>query len=244
MRLGAYDTIVDNCKRLSQLHQFRPEPILLMLSAMGGGYKQQSSWQNLALQKFLHRELRIYDEAVCGVKLRYNSRVQRWAQIQTTGQSRRLGDFIDIDDEVDETAGKSSQQWRPGTQDVDEDDEPEEEEGDGEGEEVDDADASAHPSGAVEEATEIPKPTKHSPVFNALYGQNMLTAKSYQSALCEWFSPPACHVSQLTRPPQSISSGHTKSTNTTPCCACSLLKPSLGVPLCANLTTETTRSRR
>ncbi|WOO80159.1 Transcription factor tau subunit sfc4 [Vanrija pseudolonga] len=183
MRLGAYDTIVDNCKRLSQLHQFRPEPILLMLSAMGGGYKQQSSWQNLALQKFLHRELRIYDEAVCGVKLRYNSRVQRWAQIQTTGQSRRLGDFIDIDDEVDETAGKSSQPWRPGTQEVDEDDEPEEDE-DGEAEgDGEEADASADPSGAVEGATEIPKPTKHSPVFNALYGQNMLTAKSYQSAL-------------------------------------------------------------
>ncbi|KAL1412045.1 transcription factor TFIIIC subunit tfc4 [Vanrija albida] len=173
MRLGAYDAIVDNCKRLSQLHQFRPEPLLLMLSAMGGGYKQQSSWQNLALQKYLHRELRIYDEAVCGVKLRYNGRVKRWAQIQTTGQSRRLGDFVDIDEEVDEAAG-NSQPWRPATQEVDEDDEADEDA------DVDDAPADA--SGVVDE-TEIPKPTKHSPVFNALYGQNMLTAKSYQSAL-------------------------------------------------------------
>lgn len=162
IRLKAYDRIADNCKRLAQMHQFRPEPLLLLLSSLGGGTKQQIVWSNLALQKFLHREVRIYDEAVYGVKLRFNKRHQRWAQILTTGQSRRLGDPVD---------DEQSRQPRN-----------DEEEGDEEEEEEDE-------TGSVEVETsehDCPKPTTNSPVFNTLYGQNMLTTKSYQSALCEY----------------------------------------------------------
>lgn len=167
MRMKSYERISDNAKRLAQMHQFRPEPLLLMLSALGGGAKQQHVWSNLALQKFLHREVRIFDEAVYGVKLRFNQRHQRWAQILTTGQSRRLGDVLLEDDHPSRRQSRVAED-----DDVEDDEEAEENEpmtASGDGEEHD-----------------CPKPTCHSPVFNTLYGQNMLTTKSYQSALCEY----------------------------------------------------------
>lgn len=171
MRMQAHDKIVDNCKRLQQMHQFRSEPLLLMLAALGGGLKQQSAWHNLALQKFLHREVRIYDEAVCGVPLRFNKRHMRWAQIINTGVSRRLGDLAP--EEADDDASTGVGAPDPTL------------EGDGDEDEL--------AADGDEDATErtdagdqiVPRPKKHSPVFNALYGQNMLTTRSYQSALCE-----------------------------------------------------------
>lgn len=163
------EAITDNCKRLAQLHQFRPEPLLLMLSALGGGLKGQGSWHNLALQKFLHREVRIYDEAVAGVQLRYNKRHRRWAQVLESGRSRRFGDVVE---EEDEENGRQRGQDK-GDDASDEDDH-----------EAEDEEDSMAPSGTADQH-ECPKPTKYSPVFNTMYGQNMLTTKSYQSALCE-----------------------------------------------------------
>lgn len=167
------EAITDNCKRLAQLHQFRPEPLLLMLSALGGGTRGQGAWHNLALQKFLHREVRIYDEAVAGVKLRYNKRHRRWAQVLESGRSRRFGDLVL---EGDDDNASTPRQRRQKKQDDDMSDEEDDEESD--------EDESVAPSGVVDDH-ECPKPTKYSPVFNTLYGQNMLTTRSYQSAMCK-----------------------------------------------------------
>lgn len=172
MRMQSHDRIVDNCKRLQQMHQFRSEPLLLMLAALGGGLKQQNAWHNLALQKFLHREVRIYDEAVCGVPLRFNKRHMRWAQIINTGVSRRLGDLAH--EEVDDEASAGVSAPDPAME--------------GEGDEDEDgADGDDDVSERQDAGDKIvPRPKKHSPVFNALYGQNMLTTRSYQSALCKY----------------------------------------------------------
>lgn len=199
MRLKLYDRITDNCKRLSQMHQFRPEPLLLMLATLGGGHKQQAAWHNLAFQKFLHREVRIYDEAVTGVKLRFNVRHQRWAQILNPGQSRRLGDLVDDITEPGSSPTKRSVELDGA--------------GDGEDEDMEENE-STEASGLVEEH-DCPKPTKHSPVFNTLYGQNMLTTKSYQSALCTCGAP-------FVTDKESISCALTRPTSTTRSCASSL----------------------
>ncbi|KAK4684844.1 general transcription factor 3C polypeptide 3 (transcription factor C subunit 4), partial [Tremellales sp. Uapishka_1] len=108
MRMRQYEKITDNCKRLAQIHQFRPEPFLIMLRALGGGIKAQQAWAALPLQKFLHRELRIFDEAVGGYKMTYSVKAGRWTQIQKVGLSRRLGDDYglgDGDEEDEEEEG-------------------------------------------------------------------------------------------------------------------------------------------
>lgn len=181
IRTKAWDKIAENSKRLAQLHQFRPEPMLLMLSAFGAGQKQQLAWHNVTLQKFLHRELRIYDEAVLGVKLRWNKIHQRWAQIIQAGVNRRV---IDTTADVDE----SVRMFRTGSNQDDNGNESDEEEVD-DGVDEDEGDVEGDRDIVMDAAMEDeahPKPHIQSPVFNTMYGQNMLTTKSYQSALCTY----------------------------------------------------------
>ncbi len=151
MRTRSYDKICENTRRLAQMHQFRPEPFLIMLASLGsGGIKANNAWMNVQLQKFIHRELRISDDAVKGLKLHYNPPSQRYAPVIRIGLSRSLGDEIG--------------------------DEPEDED---EGE-----DDPAEASMDGEEAPEAPLPKMAPPLLNAIYGQHMLSAKAYQSALC------------------------------------------------------------
>lgn len=170
IRMKAYEQIAENCKRLAQMHQFRSEPLLLMLAAFGTGQKPQFAWHNVALQKFLHRELRIYDEAVLGVKLRWNKTHQRWAQILQAGINRRV-----IEPEVADADDSTRMSRRDSLNEVND------AESDAAG---DDGDGDVSMAGADADDIPIPKPQIQSPVFNTIYGQNMLTTKSYQSALC------------------------------------------------------------
>lgn len=194
MRIRAYDKITDNCKRLSQMHQFRAEPLLLMMSALGGGgLKAHKAWVTLALQKFMQRELRIYDDATKGRTMHYSTKMRRWALPIQVGVSRwafRTGKDESAPREEDEeedgddrigagggaestTRGASSRRrGEDGDEDEDDEDyESERAEGDAE--------------------LEVPKPTKPSPNFNTIYGQAMLSNKSYQTSLCECGPPHA-----------------------------------------------------
>ena len=168
MRMKAYEKIVDNCKRLAQIHQFRPEPFLLLLSSISrGGSKAAAAWQNLQLQKYLHRDLRIHDSIVKGHKTNFNVQWGRWTTVGRIGLSRRLGDNVD-DEEGEEGEG--------------------DEDGDGGGDGGDDEDEEneqREDRGANQSAAEVLKPTKFSPTLNVIYGQHMLSARAYQSALCE-----------------------------------------------------------
>lgn len=99
MRLKAYDKIVDNCKRLSQMYQFRMEPLLLLLGCLAdGGEKADSAWKVLQLQKFIHRDLTIHDGLLKGHRSTYSKRFARWHPIIKVGVSRRLGDEQHYDD--------------------------------------------------------------------------------------------------------------------------------------------------
>lgn len=99
MRTKQYPKIVDNCRRLSQLFQFRMEPLLLLLGALaGGGEKAAGAWRIIQLQKFIHRDLTIHDDLVQGHRSTYSKRFARWYPIIKIGVSRRLGDAAHYDD--------------------------------------------------------------------------------------------------------------------------------------------------
>jgi general transcription factor 3C polypeptide 3 (transcription factor C subunit 4) len=166
------------------MHQFRPEPFLIMLASLcGGGQKAHNAWQNIQLQKFIHRELRITDEAAKGLKLHYKPSTQRWAPIVRIGFSRRLGDDVG--------------------------DDPEEEEDNRE-------DGSVMQSNDGEMGKEAPLPKTSSPILNAIYGQHMISARAYQSALCRLFSLGEA----LAEIAQSTCSERTRSRNVIRCSAC------------------------
>lgn len=195
MRTRSYDAIADNCRRLAQLHQFRAEPFLLMLAAMGaGGARAAAVWSKTPLSRFIHRELRLADEAVSGIKMTFNKRNRRWNQVSVVGLSRRLGDDLGADEPEEEEGGGGG----AGTGD---DFESQARESRAvsrssvpraDGQDLSDEEDDELPLGAEagmdteDTGRPIPKPTVPSPYLNAIYGQYMLTQKSYQSALCKW----------------------------------------------------------
>lgn len=218
MRTKAYLKIANNCRRLSQMHQFRTEPYFIMLACIGGGgIPAFAAWQDLRLQKFLHRELMIYDAVVKGYKFHFSTSNGRWAQEIKSGLTSRLGDAVPVDDEhpdaeaEDEPTGgvrgQSGVAWRRGTRiplgDAMDDEDPMDVDGENDDATADvDADAGADIDDDADMAEEdegrdevdmglgeVPvKPTKFSPMWNYLYGISMLNSKSYQTALCEWCS--------------------------------------------------------
>jgi general transcription factor 3C polypeptide 3 (transcription factor C subunit 4) len=153
----------------------------------------------------MQRELRIYDDATKGRTMHYSTKMGRWALPIQVGVSRwafRTGkdeaappeeddeEGEDEDDrvaaggaEASTTRGASSRR-RGEVGDEDEDDEDEDYEAE-------------RAEGDAE--LDVPKPTKPSPNFNTIYGQAMLSNKSYQTSLCECGSP---HVSTCPCPPQ------------------------------------------
>lgn len=180
------------CRKLSQAHQFRPEPLYLLQAALtGGGQAAHTEWCSLNLQRFIHREMSIFEEAIEAKGMHFSHRIQRWAIPPQTGISRLLGDQVDerrVDDDDDAGAGASGVQKKkkgrksrgvPGTlgeameEDEDYEDEVEEEEE----EEV---------SG---DRKETKRPTRVSPAWSALYGQYMLSSASHHGALCASFHP-------------------------------------------------------
>lgn len=186
MRL--YDKIIENCKRLIQMHQFRIEPLLLMNAALAsGGSKAQKQYQDRTFQRFIHRELRIFEQSVRGIRLRWNGLTMRYNEITKVGWSRKLGDVSsgeeegDGDEDGDEggsvapTPGKTKGKRSKSSERRDEVDEEEEDEEDGRYGPTGDDDQP--------EAPPLPKPTKASPNFNAVYGQLMLTNSAYQTSL-------------------------------------------------------------
>ncbi|EIW71252.1 hypothetical protein TREMEDRAFT_27203, partial [Tremella mesenterica DSM 1558] len=179
MRAKAYDKIYDNCKRLAQLHQFRIEPLQLMLACLGGkGLRAAVVWQGSILQRFVHRELRIWDDAAHGLRLHYNPIWGRWAQSVKNGYSRLQWQDVDNVEEVEveeeEGGGERNEdiEMEEELVEVEKDQEEMDLEFDGEG-----------LLGNEQPQEEVPRPTKPSPGLNVLYGQHMLSAKSYQSAL-------------------------------------------------------------
>lgn len=200
MRTRSYTTIAEMCKRLAQGHQFRTEPFLLMLGCMGGGgIPAHAAWQDSKLQKFIHRELRMYDNVVRGLKFHYSVPAGRWTQEIQIGYSDRLDDNVPVEgedeDELDEDDDearpkqrkKAGVAWRKGARIPLEqiNDPPEEfqEEAMDDDDEGTMAGGEGNNMGIGEIAV---RPTVNSPTWNWLYGTWMLNSKSYQSALCEW----------------------------------------------------------
>lgn len=142
-----------------------------------GGIKAQEAFGNDKLQKFIHRELTIYDSLVRGHKATYSTKFQRWNPVVRTGISRRLGDerlYDDDDGRADaETTVRGGSEAAPSV--------------------VDHGDVNIEnriDGGEGEKREEmwyidVPKPTDPSPYYNSIYGLHMLSQKQYQIALCK-----------------------------------------------------------
>ena len=178
-----YAKVAYHCRKLSQANQFRPEPLFLLQSALaGGGQAAHVEWCSLTLQRFIHREMSIYEDAIDAKGMHFSHRIQRWAIPPQPGISKLLGDQVDErrmdeDDDVQVAVKKRKPRKSKAAPETlgEVMDEDEEEEGDAVEEEE-----------MVGERKEAKRPTKVSPAWSTLYGQYMLSSASHHGALCEY----------------------------------------------------------
>jgi general transcription factor 3C polypeptide 3 (transcription factor C subunit 4) len=121
-------------------HQYSSDTYLLLSAVLGSGIKPADSFANLNLQKFLLREIKLWDSAANGdPRLKWNHRTMRWVLPNGIIGLNTKEQTEDTPDELTD-------------------------------------DISLNNVAAV-------RPKKRSAVLYAIYGEVLLIAKSYQSAI-------------------------------------------------------------
>lgn len=141
--------MLDVMRVLIRTHQYSSDTYLLLSAVLGSGIKPADAFANLNLQKFLLREIKLWDSAASGdPRLRWNQRTGRWVLPNAViGLNTQRVDEPP-DDSTDEISSSAAAAVRP---------------------------------------------KKKSPVLYAIYGEVLLIAKSYQSAI-RWYRRYQCEV--------------------------------------------------
>lgn len=201
IRLKAWDRVGEHCRRLSQMNQFKIEPLLLMQASLaGGGTTAHTVWCSLTIQRFIHRELRLYEDAITGEGMHYSANIQRWTLPPKVGFSRILDEDERRVDEDEDTAaaGPGGTGSAPGAPQAKKKQggrksaaaaaarpvDPDTMDEDAEAEDGDDDEEAGDGAAVVGDDGPAPRPTRVSPYWCTMYGQYMLASQSHHGALC------------------------------------------------------------
>lgn len=206
MRLQDQPSIMETARNLARTNQFKMEPWWLLQAALGTGVRGMDSFGNLNLQKFLIREIRMWDYIANGGSTYWNDSMARWivpqqqrytiAPRRKGGKAGKFGRATN-DDQSKRMEDQTLEELRL---DSDEEDiEPENELENENGEEEDELEHDEQ--GVDDESPNLTqqdnrprehvrhapwkKPEDREPAFWLMYGQALLTAKSFQSSICE-----------------------------------------------------------
>lgn len=150
-----HDIVVEQCRKLINHHQFNNEPLRILIASLASGLRNTDAFITSTLQKYLFREMKLFDVAVKNPgNLRWNPVNKRYTL--KGGSSKDVGEGGEGDDDGEE----------------------EEEEG---GNEDENANVIVNEPSDSTPAL----PTKENPLIVTIYGQICIAAKSYQSAICE-----------------------------------------------------------
>ena len=210
MRLQDQSAIMNTARNLARTYQFKMEPWWLLEAALGAGVRGMDSFGNLNLQKFLIREIRMWDYIANGGSTYWNDSMARWivparqrfliiAPRRKGGKSGKPtpgpnGDQLkQAEDQEDELRLDSDEDdIEPDGENEEEDEEEEDDlEDDREGEEGEPSSTTQADTRPREHVRHAPwaKPAEREPAFWLMYGQALLTAKSFQSSICEFALP-------------------------------------------------------
>lgn len=204
MRLQDQPNIMNTARNLARMYQFKMEPFWLLQAALGSGIRAMDSFGNLNLQKFLIREIRVWDFVANGGDCYWNDKIARWIVSRKHRffiAPRRKGDKDGSSDKVinKEIHKQTEEQALEGLQlESDEDDNDIDHENEDEDDLEDDPDLETGEGPASQQDTRAREPMRHSPwakpterepAFWLMYGQALLTAKSYQSSICMCLPP-------------------------------------------------------
>jgi general transcription factor 3C polypeptide 3 (transcription factor C subunit 4) len=206
MRLQDQPSIMETARNLARTYQFKMEPWWLLQAALGTGVRGMDSFGNLNLQKFLIREIRMWDYIANGGNTYWNDSMARWIVPQqqrfTIAPRRRGGKAAKSGgaangDQSKRMEDQTLEELRLNSdeEDIEPDNELENENEDGEDELEDEGEGFEGESSNLTQQDTRPrehvrhapwkKPEDREPAFWLMYGQALLTAKSFQSSICE-----------------------------------------------------------
>jgi general transcription factor 3C polypeptide 3 (transcription factor C subunit 4) len=103
-----YSVVIEQCRKLIGIHQFKNEPQRILLAALASGLRPTDSFIASTLQKHLSREIRVADTAVKNPdSLRWNPLNKRYAAVlptKTGDGEEAVADEVE-DDIQEETSG-------------------------------------------------------------------------------------------------------------------------------------------
>lgn len=172
MRMRDVDKVIEHEHMLATTMQWRVEPKLILLGCLGHGEDAKEAFTRGPLQKRIHRELRLYNATTTVEQMRWYPGRRRWVLTDVDGDGNRRRDRSkkqtqdEDDDEDDEEEDRTSKRNQPVVvhQHLD-------------------INGTPIRSGLDPSMTWLP--TKRHPVPYIIYGLNMMSARTYQSALCK-----------------------------------------------------------
>lgn len=240
MRLQDQPAIMNTARILARTYQFKMEPWWLLQAALGTGVRGMDSFGNLNLQKFLIREIRMWDYIANGGSTYWNDSMARWIvphQHRFMVVPRRKGGRVGKSgampnsDQPKRMQDSALEELRLDSDEEDmfpdnENEEEDELEDDREGEEGESSGFAQQDTRPREHTRHAPwtKPEEREPAFWLLYGQALLTAKSFQSSICEVPLTVTCAHGAEANFSQIISCSHTMKIHTIPWCVYVSLK--------------------
>lgn len=205
MRLQDQAAIMNTARNLARTYQFKMEPWWLLQAALGAGVRGMDSFGNLNLQKFLIREIRMWDYIANGGSTYWNDSMARWIvparqRFLIIAPRRKGSKAINsgAGDQSKRTEDQALDEFRlesdeddiepDGENEEEEDDELEDDREGDDGEALNPNQQDTRPREHVRHAPWV-KPEEREPAFWLMYGQALLTAKSFQSSICKFALP-------------------------------------------------------
>lgn len=188
MRLQDQPQIVNTARNLCRSYQFKMEPWWLLQGALGTGVRGWDSFGNLNLQKFLIREIRVWDFIANGGKAYWNDTLTRWiVSLKDRFKTSYLGKNSEKEKPDDEDMNQDRLDMNSDDEDNDDEDEIDDDR------DADDAEAAVRSQQNPKHReplrhTPWPKPQDREPAFWLMYGQALLIGKSYQGSICTYSS--------------------------------------------------------
>lgn len=170
-------------------HQFSDLALHVLVSSLGSGLKAAESLANVNLQKFLARDIRVWEHAVKGGEMSFHALTGRWAIQRTktrkpalkTNLARKTKAKLEKEKTTLKKGGGMPATVTVGGagDDLDDEEVEEDEDEDAEGEE-----GPGDTTPSVGKTTPV-VPDKESPVLMGYFGMAMCLGRSFQSAICQ-----------------------------------------------------------
>ncbi|KAF7361060.1 TPR-like protein [Mycena sanguinolenta] len=100
---GRFPVVVEQSRKLSMTRQFHNEPMRIMMSSLGSGFSSADAFNMSTFQKYLHREMKMFDTAA------NNPDALIWSPQNKRFSTKSVGGADGFEDDEDEPAAEEDQ---------------------------------------------------------------------------------------------------------------------------------------